>query len=155
MSAVIALSLFGLFGLGLFGTGATMLQRRLRARLGREVIVGEIVRWEAIRGRAHRRHGPSVSGPGSKTRFVPHVRYTDAQGRSHTARVAQQYGRIARKARPVGARYGLFPKLDDPVVAYPESWIDNFVLPLLLVAAGGLVVLLALGMTYGAAVDPG
>lgn len=150
--ALVALVLFALLGAAVFGTGATMLLRRVRARLAGAARAGEIVRWEAIRGRAHLRHGPSASGPGPKTRFVPHVRYTDAQGLSHTARVARQYGRIARGARPVGARYGLFPKVDDPAVAYPESWIDNVVLPmLLLLLAGTLVMLLALGMAFGAA----
>lgn len=149
-SAPLLLCLVGALGLGLVATGATMLQRRVRARLAGPVRVGEIVRWEAVRVSATHRRAPDGSGPPSRPRFVPHVRYTDAQGRSHTARVASQHARRERMARREGAPYAVYPRVAHPAVAYGDRWHD-LVLPVLLVTAGALVLLPVLGMVTGAA----
>ena len=150
-TALLLLCLFGALGLALFVTGATMLQRRVRARMAGPARVGEVVRWEVIRPSAIDRRAPSDSGPPLRPRFVPHVRYTDAQGRSHTARVAIQHARQERMARREGTPYAVYPRVAHPDLAYGDRWHD-LVLPVLLVCAGALVLLPVLGMVIGAVV---
>jgi hypothetical protein len=142
---------FGSLGLALCVVGGVMLWRRLRALFSGPSRLGEIVLWEVIRPSALDRHAAHDAGPPLRPRFVPHVAYTAADGQRHTARVSEQYGRAYRKRHPTGSAFALHPNARNPAVGYPASAPQHFVLPALLLCAGGLVLLLALGMAFGRA----
>jgi len=147
---IVLLAVFGGGGLLLAGTGVAMLARRLRARWGRPTVVGEIAEWESVRVSRADRLTPRSRGPRLRTGWTPYVTYTAADGHQHTARVAFQYASGYRKRHPTGSALAVFPDPTCPERAYPASLADTFVLPCLMTAAGTLVVLLALGMAFGA-----
>jgi len=82
---------------------------------------------------------------------VPQVAYVGRDGGRHAARIAQQYVRRFRNRHPTGSPFAMHVDAAHPTSGFPAGALDTLVLPVLMCLAGSLVVLLALGMAFGAA----
>lgn len=84
---------------------------------------------------------------------TPYVRYTAADGHSICARLERQYTREGWVRNPVGSLMTVRIDLVRPEQAYDATAGAMFVFPGLLLLAGLLMTLLALGICLGAPAD--
>jgi hypothetical protein len=149
------MGMLALCGLGLFVPGVVMLSRRIRALRFGHAVVGEVIKWEEyISPNPHRRGGDRKDrfNPDRvrDTRvFTPTVRYQSLDGVSRTCKMDHHYHNDIRQKHPVGSSYRLRYHPSDPDRAYDPSRAAMYFVPGSLVFAGGLMLLLALGMFAG------
>jgi hypothetical protein len=150
------MGMLALGGLALFVPGVVMLSQRLSAlRFGHQV-VGEVIKWEEfISADPHDRGGDLMDRFHEdrvirNTRvFTPTVRYQTEDGVTRTCKMDHHYHDDVRQKHPVGSSYRLRYHPAHPDRAYDPSLGAMYVVPGSLVAAGGLMLLLSLGMFFG------
>lgn len=140
---------FALIGLPVLITGTIMLARRIRAMTHGALIDAEVVRWQTHRLPAAVKRAPRAQGSITASTATPHVSYTAADGQKITAKFDQQVRRTVWIKYPVGTRMPVRIDPARPHVAYDPSIGKMFVFPGLLVFAGLLTTLLALGIFFG------
>lgn len=141
---------FAVFGIPALIVGATMLARRIASITRGRLIEAEVVRFDTHRLPAAVKRAPQQQGSVAKSTVTPHVRYTAEDGTEMTAKYDQQVTRKVWTKHPIGS---LMPVRIDPRrphVAYDPSAGSMFVFPGLLLFAGLLMTLLALGIAFGA-----
>lgn len=143
---------FGAIGVPLMVAGAVMLRRRIRARLKGPLVEAEVVHREVHRVPVAAKRSP---GGGAASTVTPTFKYSTADGDERFARLDHQAKQRLRSEAfrlryPMGAR--VFVRIDPvrPGIAYDDKIVSMFVLPGLLVFAGTLMTLLALGIWFGA-----
>lgn len=127
-----------------------MLARRIASITRGRLIEAEVVRFDTHRLPAAVKRAPQQQGSVAKSTVTPHVRYTAEDGTEMTAKYDQQVTRKVWTKHPIGS---LMPVRIDPRrphVAYDPSAGSMFVFPGLLLFAGLLMTLLALGIAFGA-----
>lgn len=143
--------IFALFGIPLLATGVTMLTRRIAAIVRGRLIDAEVVRFDTHRLPAAVKRAPRSQGSVSKSTVTPYVRYTADDGTQITAKYDQQLTRRVWTKFPIGARMPVRIDPKRPLVAYDPAAGSMFVFPGLLLFAGLLMSLLALGIAFGRA----
>lgn len=147
----ILVAFFAFFGIPALIVGATMLARRIAAIARGRLVDGEVVHLDTHRLPAAVKRAPQQRGSVTKSTVTPHVRYAAEDGTQMTAKYDQQVTRKVRAKYPVGSvmRVRIDPRR--PHVAYDPSAGPMFVFPGLLLFAGLLMTLLALGIAIGSA----
>jgi hypothetical protein len=91
---------------------------------------------------------------GAAATVTPHFRYRTPAGEERLARLDHQARQRLRSERyrlryPLGAKVRIRIDPDRPGIAYDDTIASMFVLPGLLVLAGALISLIALGVWFG------
>lgn len=142
---------FGLIGaLALVG-GVLLLRRGIAARFRGRLVEAEVVHRDVYDVPVAEKRSPGSLG-GATVR--PHFRYRSADGREMTARLAHQTRQRLRSERyrlryPLGAKVRVRIDPRRPEVAHEDAIGGLVVFPALLVLAGLLLSLLALGIAFG------
>ena len=130
--------------------GVVMLWRRFAALWRGALVEAEIVRWEMRRLPAAVKRAPMARGERRASTAIPHFRHVDAQGREHAATLDRQLHRREWARYPVGSRMKVRIDPARPHVAFSPDAASMWVFPGLLLFAGALATLLALGVFFGA-----
>lgn len=136
-------------GLPALVAGAVLLTRGINAVRRGALIEAEVVRWDTRRLPAAVKRAPKGLGSRFRSTAIPSVRYVAPDGNEVVATLDRQVTRETWVRYPVGSR---MPVRIDP--AHPHRAHDPgighlFAFPGLLVLAGTLMSLLALGMAAG------
>ena len=147
---------FAAAGLPLVVFGAKFLKQRVVARWRGLLVEGEVIRCEHHARRENLRIGGIRHGSSTVT---PIFKYLTPEGEQLTAKLDHQVRRRLRSERsrlrfPVGAKMLIRIDPDRPAVAYDDSLGWMIVLPSLMIFAGTLATLLALGIFFGAEDSP-
>jgi len=142
---------FGLIGVVALVVGVFLLQRRIAVRLRGTLVDAEVVSRDVYDVPVAEERSPGSLGGGT---VRPHFRYRTAEGRELTARLDHQTRQRLRSERyrlryPLGARVRVRIDPRRPDIAYEDEIGWLLVFPALLVLAGLLVTLLALGIYFG------
>jgi hypothetical protein len=142
---------FALIGALALFVGAYLLRRRIPVRLRGALVDAEVVRRDVCEVPVAEKRSPGSLGGGT---VRPHFRYRTADGREQTARLDHQTRQRLRSERyrlryPLGARVRVRIDPARPDVAYEDESGWLLVFPALLVLAGLLMLLLALGIAFG------
>ncbi len=142
---------FALLGVPLLVTGAVMLKRRVTARLGGLLVDAVVVEREVHLGL------PATSGALRRriSTVTPCFKYRAADGEERLARLDHQTRQRLRSEGyrlryPLGARVRVRIDPVHPEIAYDDGIGSMIVFPGLLLLAGTLMTLLALGIYFGA-----
>lgn len=142
---------FGLIGVLALVIGLHMLQRRMMARFRGALVDAEVVHRDVYEVPVALKRRP---GGGEAGTVRPHFRYRTADGHEQTARLDHQTQQRRRSERyrlryPLGARVRVWIDPRRPGIAYEDEIGGMLVFPALLVFAGLLMSLLALGIYFG------
>jgi hypothetical protein len=123
----------------------------MRARLGGELVDAEVVHRDVYEVPVALKRRPGGAEAGT---VRPHFRYRTADGREQTARLDHQTQQRRRSGRyrlryPLGVRVRVWIDPKRPGIAYEDGIGVMLVFPALLVLAGLLMPLLALGIFFG------
>ncbi len=129
--------------------GAVLLVRGINAMRRGAVIEAEVVRWDTRRLPAAVKRAPKGFGSRSRSTAIPSVRYVTADGQEIVATLDRQVTREMWVRYPVGSRMPVRIDPAHPRRAYDPGIGHMFVFPGLLVFAGALMTLLAMGMAAG------
>lgn len=141
----------GLIGVLAFVIGTFLLQRRMMARLRGALVDAEVVHRDVYEVPVALKRQP---GGGEAGTVRPHFRYRTADGHEQTARLDSQTLQRRRSEGfrlryPLGARVRVWIDPRRPGIAYEDEIGVMLVFPALLVLAGLLMTLLALGIYFG------
>ncbi len=142
---------FALIGAGAFVVGVILLRRGITVRLRGTLVDAEVVHRDVYEVSVAEKRSPGSLGGGT---VRPHFRYRTADGRELTARLDHQTRQRLRSEGyrlryPLGARVRVRIDPGRPDVAYEDAIGGLLVFPALLLLAGLLMTLLALGITFG------
>jgi hypothetical protein len=127
-----------------------MLWRRLRSLLRGRLVEAEVIDWEPHRLPAAVKRAPRAPGDRSDSTATPILRIRTETGETVTARLDAQLRRKSWYRYPRGSFMPVRVDPGRPGIVYPPSWGSMIVFPGLLAMAGTLMLLLALGMYFGA-----
>jgi hypothetical protein len=142
---------FAAIGGPVLATGLVLLARGISARSAGRWVEAEVVHRDVHRPPVAAQRAPDALAAATVT---PHLRYRDADGRERIARLDHQTPQRLRSQRyrlryPLGARVRVLIDPRRPDVASDGTIGSLFVFPGLLVVAGAVMSLLALGLVFG------